>query len=76
MLASRAVDDAAVGDAQPQRRDVAAEAAVDVVVLAVDVGGDHAAERDELGAGRDRREPAARQERAVQLVERQARLGA
>ncbi len=36
---------APVGDAQPQRAHVRAEAAGDVVVLAVHVGGDHAAER-------------------------------
>ena len=36
-----------------------------VVVLAVDVGGDHAAQRHELRARRDRREPAARQEQPV-----------
>ena len=62
-----ALDDAAVGDAQLERGDVRAEAAVAVVVLAVDVGGDHAAQRDELGARRDRGEPAARQEQAVQI---------
>ncbi len=59
---SGAPEDAPVGDAHLERADVLAEAAVDVVVLAVDVGGHHAAEGDELGAGRDGREPAARHE--------------
>jgi hypothetical protein len=54
---------------------VRAKAALTVVVLAVHVARDHAAECDELGARRYRREPAARQERAVQLGQRDARLG-
>ena len=43
--------------------DVAADAAVDMVVLAVDVGGDHAAERHELGSGGHGDEPPAGGER-------------
>ena len=52
---------------------VRAEGAVAVVVLAVHVGGDHAAEGDELGPGRDRHEPAARQQQAVDVGEAEAR---
>ena len=66
----------AVGDAQRAARARGAEAAVDVVVLAVDVGGDHAAERHELRARRDRREEAARQEEPVDLAQREPGLGA
>ncbi len=62
-------------DPHQQPRHVRAEAAVDVVILAVHVGRHHAAEGDELGAGGDGDEPAAREEEAVQLVERQPRLG-
>ena len=68
-----ALDDAPVGHAQAQRRDVRAEAAVHVVVLAVDVGGHHAAEGDELRARRDGQEEAAGQEQPVELEHARAR---
>ena len=45
-----AVDDLAAGGEDPERAHVAAERAVAVVALAMHVGGDHAAERDERGA--------------------------
>ena len=51
------LEHAAVGDAHAQRADVLAEAACHVVVLAVHVRGDHAAERHVLRAGRDRAKP-------------------
>ena len=47
-----------------------------LVVLAVHVVGDRAAERDELGPRHDRREPAVRHGHAQQPVERQPGLGA
>ena len=50
-------------------RDMAPEGAVGVVVLAVDVAGDRAADGDEPGPRRDRDEPAARHEMPQQLVE-------
>ena len=62
LLRRAALDDAVVGEAHAERAHVRAEAAGDVVVPAVHVAGDHAAERDELGARRDRREEAARHE--------------
>ena len=61
-----ALHDAPVGHAHAQARHVRAEAAVDVMVLAVDVGRHHAAQGDELGARRDGQEEAARQEEPVQ----------
>ena len=73
LLPGRALDDAAVRHAHAQGEDVAAEAAVAVVVLAVDVGRHHAAQGDELRAGSDGGEEAARQEEAVELEEREAR---
>ena len=45
---------------QRRRLHVVGEAALDVVVLAVDVGGERAAHRDEARARRHRHEPAAR----------------
>ena len=58
-------------------RTCAPKHAVDVVVLAVHVRRDHAAERDELRARRDRREEAARQEqRDAGRAQREAGLGA
>ena len=47
--------------------DVLAETTIDVMVLAVYVGGHHAAQGDKLRAGRDGHEPAAGQEDAVQF---------
>ena len=71
-----ALDDAAVGHAQAQGGDVGAEAAVPVVVVAVDVRRHHPAQGHELGARRDGQEEPAGQEEAVQLEHAQARLGA
>ncbi len=53
---------------------VLAKAAVDVMILAVDVGSDHAAQGDELRARRDGHEPAAAQQQAIQGQQRQAGL--
>ena len=44
-----------------------AETAVNVVILAVDVGGNHAAEGDELRAGGDGHEPSLPQKDAIEL---------
>ncbi len=63
-------DDTSVRDPQLELADVGAERAGAVVVLAMDVGRHHSPERDELGAGRDRREPAAGKEDPVQRLER------
>jgi hypothetical protein len=72
----RAGQDAPVGHAQRQARDVLADAAGHVVVLAVHVGGHRAPERDELRPRRDRHEVAAREEDLEEAAQRQARLGA
>ena len=72
---SRTRDDAAVGDSQRQLLHVLADAPVTMMVLAVHVGRHHPAERHESRAGRDRGEPAARQEHPVQLIERESSLG-
>ena len=64
----------AVGGDQDEAVDEAAEGAVAVVVLAVDVTGHAGPDRDELGAGRDRREPAARQEHRQNVGEAQSCL--
>ena len=71
----RAAHEATVRDAQQELAHVAADAAGAVVVLAVDVGGHHAAQRHLLGARRHRREPAAREQQPVQLAQREPRLG-
>ena len=52
------------------------ETARDMMVLAVYVCGHHAAQRHELGTGRDGRREAARHEEAVQVLQQEARLGA
>ena len=43
-----------------------------VVVLAMDVSGDHAADRDEFGPGNDRRKEASRQERGDDVAQHRA----
>ena len=74
--------DLAVGRRQVHRPDVVAEAALGVVVLAVDVGADRAADRDLAGARQHRHPPAERQGGAHQGVQadpavddRDARVG-
>ncbi len=57
-------------------RDVVAEAAVDVVVLAVHVGRDRTADRDLAGAGNDRQPETEGEQRPQQPVEADARLHA
>ena len=52
-----------------------AERAIDMMVLAVDIRSDRAAEGHELGARHDRQEPATRQEYFDDLREAHARLG-
>jgi hypothetical protein len=52
----------AIGQRQVQTYDVRAEATVQVVVLAVHIRRNHAADRYELGAGRHRRKPTQRHE--------------
>ena len=55
--------------------DVLGERAVAVVVLAVDVGREGAAERDEAGPGRDGHEPAVGHQQAHQAVQAEPGLG-
>src|ERR1019366_1764424 len=69
-----ALDHAVVGEPHLERPHVLAEAAVPVMVLAVDVARHHAAEGHELRSRRDGREPAARNEDAIDLDEAQPRL--
>ncbi len=71
----RAFDDSPVGHAKFDIPHVLAEATIDVVILPVYVGGDHAAEGDELGAGRDGHEPSPPQEDTIQFQQRDAGLG-
>ena len=52
--------------------DMTAERAVDVMVLAVDVAGDRAADGDEPGAGRDRHEEPGRHDHPQQFVDADA----
>ena len=63
-----------VRHAELEAPDVLAKAAVDVMILAVDVGSDHAAQGDELRARRDGHEPAAAQQQAIQGQQRHAGL--
>ena len=51
---------------------MAAEGAGSVMVLAMDIVGERAADGDEAGAGRDRRKPAGRHGELQQAVEQQA----
>ena len=73
-LVGPAVDQITGGQPHAEAGHMVAEAARLVVVLAVDVGGHHAAERDELGARRDGGEPAAGHEQAVDFMERETGL--
>ena len=75
VLGGRAEAARAVGADQFEARDVVAEGAGDVVVLAVDVVGDGAAEGDVLGSGRDGQEESARHGEVEDLRERDARFG-
>ncbi len=75
VFGGRAEHARAVGADEFELRDVAAEGAGDVVVLAVDVVGDCSAERDVLCAGRDRKEEAARNGEVEDLRERDAGFG-
>jgi len=65
VLRGRAGQHPPVGQRQFHRRDMRAEAAGAVMVLAVHVGRHRAAEGDEFGARRDRQEPALRQHAAI-----------
>ena len=58
VLIARAGDDASVRQSQGQALHMVAEPAIPVVVLAMDIRGDHAADGDELGARHNRREEA------------------
>jgi hypothetical protein len=66
--------DPAIRRDQRERPHVVAEAADDVVGLAVDVGADRAADRDLAGAGQHRQPQAVRQGGAHQRVEAHARV--
>ena len=63
-----------LGRARSNELDMMAEAAGAMMILAVDVGGDHAADGDEFGAGNDGREKAARQKGGDDIAEQDARL--
>ena len=69
------LDRLAVAADEAKGTDVAAEGSGAVVVLAVDVVGDGAAERHELGARRHRHEPAAGHADGQERADRQSRLG-
>ena len=62
----------AVGQHEVERADVVAEAPVDVVVLAVDVRRDGAADRDVTGPRRDREEPACGEEHRHDVAQHRA----
>ena len=72
VLAGADVEHLPVGDGQAQRPHVAGERAVDVMVLAVYVCGDRAADGDEPGARADRHEVALRDHLCHQRVEARA----
>jgi hypothetical protein len=74
VLRRTAHDPRSVRAQELQPPDVAAEAARPVVVLAVDVVGDRAADGHVLGTGRDRKEPAARNDERENLVQTHAGL--
>ena len=74
VLRRAALDEAVIGEAHPQRADVRAEAALQVMVLAVDVAGDHSAERHVLRSRCDGREETSREDQPVQLCERESCL--
>ena len=67
--------DRSVGAKQIEPIDEVAETAVAVVVLAVDIGRRHSAQRDEFGSRGYIRKPAARQERIDHIGEHHARFG-
>ncbi len=75
MLRRATFEDATVGDAHAQRPQVAPDGARDVVMLAVDVARDHAAEGDELRPRRDWYEESALQAQPIQRVERETGFG-
>lgn len=66
--------DLPVGGEQFQGQHMAGEGTGDVVVLAVDVGADRPADGHIAGAGRDRHEPAERQQHLHQPVQGDARV--
>ena len=76
VLLARALDDVAARHAQLERHDVLADRAGHVVVLAVDVARDHAAQGDEPGARRDGDEPVLGQEGVGEGLKADAGLGA
>ena len=74
VLLARTAADFTVGPDNVDPLDEAAERSVLVVVLAVHVGRDRAAQRDEFRPGRDREKPAARQKGLDDLAQRHARF--
>ena len=64
--------DGAIGEQQRHPLHVIAERSLDVMILAVDVAGDCAADGDEARAGGDRHEEAAGHEHAQQIVDAHA----
>jgi hypothetical protein len=75
LLSFRTTERTARRQKQIQPGDMGAEGAVDMMVLAVDIRGDGAAEGHELGAGHDGQEPASRKEGFDDLGEAYARFG-
>ena len=74
VLRGGAAERLARGEEERQLVDVAADRPVDVVVLAVDVGRERAADGDEAGARDDREEEAARKQEREEPRERRAPL--
>jgi hypothetical protein len=70
------LDDVAQAGSQGQSRHVPAERPSPMMVLAVNVRGDHSAKRHELRARRDGRKPAPVEQKPVQSEERESRFGA
>src|SRR5688572_27060912 len=68
-------DDAPVADTNLERYDVLAEAPIAVMVLAVDIRGNHPADGHEPRSRGYWRKEAARQKHAADVIERQARFG-
>jgi hypothetical protein len=68
-LVVRTFENTPVGRAHHQAFDMRAEGTIDVMTLAVNVCGHHAAEGDVLRAGCDRCEPIARQRPFVQAMQ-------
>ena len=76
VLLGRAVEHPAIGDPHLEGGDVVAEVAVFVLVLSVDIRGDHPAQGDELRARGHRREVPAWHQQTVEVAESEPGFGA